>query len=456
MTNQDETAPKRRRKLKVSYIIIVLLLIIAAGYLLFRFNLKSNLQSKLDAIRAAGYPATCAELDTWYTIPEFSENAADTIIEAFSYYYEWDKKYLKDLPIAGTAQLPVRTEPISEEMKSLIAEYLADNEKALELLHKSVAIKHCRYPTDFTQGPYTLIPHLSDIRKGVKMLKLEAILHAENAEPQMASDSVITIFGVARSLVKEPILISQLVRIACQSLAVSTLERILNRTKLTDEQLAEIGHTLLNIEDSNGMSRAFAGERCSVGEFLRNPDPHTLLLFDGPSPSTHVISLYKVAGLADADALSYIDLMTKGMEAMQLEPHKRKEAAEAAEAELGEIPKIRVLLRMVMPALSRYVTINLRCIAYLRTARAALAVQRYRLATGNLPHTLEELTPTYLAIIPKDPFDGKDLRYKKLDTGFVVYSVDEDGNDDGGLEKPPRNRRKGESYTYDITFIIQR
>jgi hypothetical protein len=56
----------------------------------------------------------------------------------------------------------------------------------------------------------------------------------------------------------------------------------------------------------------------------------------------------------------------------------------------------------------------------------------------------------------KNPFDGKDLRYKKFDIGFVVYSVGENGHDDEDKEKTPKNKRKNESYTYDITFIIQR
>jgi len=84
-----------------------------------------------------------------------------------------------------------------------------------------------------------------------------------------------------------------------------------------------------------------------------------------------------------------------------------------------------------------------------------LAIQRYRLATGNLPHILGDLIPTYLDTIPKDPFDGKDLRYKKLDIGFIVYSVGEDGHDDGGPERPPSGQRRNDSSTYDITFIIQ-
>ena len=452
MNNHDEIIPKRRRKLKASYVITALLLVIIAGFLLFKFNLRSKLQSRLDAISAAGYPVTCVELDAWHTIPEFSENAADTMIEAFSHYYEWDKQYLDDLPVAGSAELPARTEPVSEEMKAIAAEYLSDNKKALDLLYKGAAIEHSRYPADLTQSFYAPLPPLGDVRQGAKMLKLEAVLHAEKARPQLATDSVTAIFGVARSLDKEPILISQLVRISCEALAVSALERVVNRTELTDEQLVKLSQILENADDSAGISRAFAGERCIVVEFLKDPASYNLTIFSDPPPcSTQLITLCKITGLADTDAMLYIDLMSNYMEVMQLEPHYRKEAAEAAEAKLKKISKIHVLLHIVMPSLFRCVTSDLRGIARLQTARVALAIERYRLATGTLPDTLGELTPTYIAIIPKDPFDGKDLRYQKLDTGFVVYSIGKDGQDDGGKERP-----SDESCTYDVTFIIER
>jgi hypothetical protein len=58
--------------------------------------------------------------------------------------------------------------------------------------------------------------------------------------------------------------------------------------------------------------------------------------------------------------------------------------------------------------------IDIRRIAGLRTAYVALAVERYRLAFGRLPDTLVDLVPTYLEAVPKDPFDGDELRYKKL------------------------------------------
>ena len=75
--------------------------------------------------------------------------------------------------------------------------------------------------------------------------------------------------------------------------------------------------------------------------------------------------------------------------------------------------------------------------------KAALAVQRYRLAADTLPDKLADLVPAYLEAVPKDPFDGNDLRYKKLEPGFVVYSVGEDLSDDGGKERLPDSTVRG-------------
>ena len=79
----------------------------------------------------------------------------------------------------------------------------------------------------------------------------------------------------------------------------------------------------------------------------------------------------------------------------------------------------------------------------------------YRLKNKTLPDSLDNLVPDYLESIPLDPFDGKVIRIKKLDKGFVVYSIGEDRIDDGGKEQSKNNKNKNDS-SYDITFIIER
>ncbi len=454
---QNENTEKPRRKRKVLQTLVILLVIIIAGFVFFRVIVRSKLNARLDAIRAAGYPATCAEMDAWYTIPESAENAADTFRDSFSHYNKWeDDDKRKLLPIVGEAELPLRTEPLTEETKALIAQYLADNQQALELLHKGAAIEHSRYPVDLSKGFEALMPDLSNIRVGAFLLKLEAILHAENGKPEEVVDSITSTFGLARSLSKEPILVSQLVRIACQALAVSTIEHTVNRTEFTDELLVELSQTLINAEDASGMSRALIGERCAGLSIFKAPSPQILQLVNGGSSPLAVvaIALFKFAGLADMDAAIYLDIMNDYIEALKLPPEQRQEAASAVDSKFDETSRIHVLLHIIMPALSRVTTIDVRIAAQLRTAQTGLAVQRYRLAAGKLPDTLAELIPTYLDAVPKDPFDGKDLRYKKLETGFVVYSIGEDGNDDGGKEKP--RKRTDPPAPEDVTFIVQR
>jgi len=457
---EQESVEKPRQERKVLRIVVLLLVFIIAGFLAFRLMLKAKLHERLDAIRAEGYPATCAELDAWYTIPESAENAADTFIDSFSHLDTWEEKEeQKLLPVIGQAKLPLRTEPLTEETKALIIQYLADNKEALGLLHKGAAIEHSRYPVDLSKGFEAVMPDLSNIRNGAKLLKLEAVLHAENGKVESAARSIKSTFGLARSLSKEPILISQLIRNACQALAVSTLEHTVNRTEFTDEQLADLSQTLVNTEDPSAMIRAFAGERCSVVSVMKMPASQIPSMLDMASNRTHPLGVlaiwfYRFAGLADMDATIYLDLMGDYIKAIQLPPQQRQEAANAVDARFEETSRIHMLVHVLMPALSRVTTLDLRSIAQVRVAHVGLAIERYRLSVGKLPDTLAELTPTYLDAVVKDPFDGKDLRYKKLETGFVVYSIGEDGNDDGGKEKP-RDRTSSDAPV-DVTFIVQR
>ena len=73
--------------------------------------------------------------------------------------------------------------------------------------------------------------------------------------------------------------------------------------------------------------------------------------------------------------------------------------------------------------------------AYARLARLGLAVGAYEYNQGKYPQNLEELVPSYIDAIPTDPWsnEGKPLMYKKMDTGFSLYSIGENKVDDGGF-----------------------
>jgi hypothetical protein len=63
----------------------------------------------------------------------------------------------------------------------------------------------------------------------------------------------------------------------------------------------------------------------------------------------------------------------------------------------------------------------------------AIALERYRMRHGNLPEDLSGLVPEFLTAIPRDPVDGRALRYhRSANETFLLYSVGEDAVDNGG------------------------
>ncbi|MCB1079713.1 MAG: hypothetical protein KDM64_17985, partial [Verrucomicrobiae bacterium] len=77
----------------------------------------------------------------------------------------------------------------------------------------------------------------------------------------------------------------------------------------------------------------------------------------------------------------------------------------------------------------------------LHSARAAVAAERYRLARGRYPESWAELVPEWLPSIPKDVWSGGDLIYHLGPDGRpVIYSVGQNGIDEGGLPKQDRSQ----------------
>src|SRR5262249_3052447 len=70
--------------------------------------------------------------------------------------------------------------------------------------------------------------------------------------------------------------------------------------------------------------------------------------------------------------------------------------------------------------------------ALLSCAIVMLAAERFRQERSAWPTSIAELCPAYLKAVPKDPFDGNALRYKRLADSVVIYSIAKKRSDAGG------------------------
>ena len=69
-----------------------------------------------------------------------------------------------------------------------------------------------------------------------------------------------------------------------------------------------------------------------------------------------------------------------------------------------------------------------------------------------MPESLAVLVPTYLDEVPTDPFDGEPMRFATTDEGIVIYSINEDLTDDGGIVAKQKKR----PHYLDVGFRLNR
>ena len=94
--------------------------------------------------------------------------------------------------------------------------------------------------------------------------------------------------------------------------------------------------------------------------------------------------------------------------------------------------------------------------AFLRTAAAALAAERFRMEEGRWPHSLDQLVPRYITAVPRDPFVEGPIKLLKLPDGLFIYSVGFDGHDDGGKIDPALRMRDGADTGFRLWDIDRR
>ena len=67
-------------------------------------------------------------------------------------------------------------------------------------------------------------------------------------------------------------------------------------------------------------------------------------------------------------------------------------------------------------------------------AQIVCALERYKLANGRYPETLDALVPQFIGKLPADIIGGEPLPYRRTDDGkFLLYSVGWNETDDGGV-----------------------
>jgi hypothetical protein len=446
---------------RIKWVIIGLLVILFLGAALVvsrREKYASKLDAKIEEIKKAGYPITAQELEKLHPPLPDNENSALIYLKAFSNFAPLPEN-LTNWPILNKRIESYRSIPIPSEIKKDMACYLDQNKTALELLHQGAMMEKGYYPTGLTNGfPNQIEAPILHIRLASQLLALKALWEADEGRADKAAYSTIDLLGVERSLEQSPFSISQIIRVVGLPLGSATLEQVLNKARLSDEQLRRLSMAFDKAEAYDGLKLAAVSQRC-LGIWAFESFRRMTLQSEFTSVLNKVRELwFKAFNYRDDDYLFYLDTMQRYIAASELPFPKRLQTTKEITQKVRQYSgKSRYVGLALLTDWDSIVGKDAECHAALRSAQAALGVERYRLANHDqLPNSLQDLVPSFLDAEPIDPFDGKPLRFKKLSKGYVIYSIGPDGIDDGGKEGKEPKKADQKSENYDLTFVVER
>jgi hypothetical protein len=344
-------------------------------------------------------------------------------------------------------RFPMTAQPQSPPEDVLLA--LTKYDAALEELRAAAPLPESRFPLtyDAENSLMIVLPHLAALKSCSRVLHLRAAAELELDRSESALADVKLARRLMDSLRSDPVLISHLVRLALLQLLLQPVYEGLAEHRWTDAQLQALESLLAHLDLLADYQYALRGERIfgiTGLDYLRRS--RDLGAFDNPNGKPTSAPLKLLFRFLMPDGFFYQNELTMARLHQQftlpmvnvtngtVSPRKIRELQKSADAELlGNWSPYKIFARMLFPAVEKSAEKFVQAQSAVGLARTAIALERFRLAHGNFPDSLDALAPQFIEKVPRDVIGGGPLKYRREAGGsFTLYSVGWNETDDGG------------------------
>ncbi|HMJ67025.1 MAG TPA: hypothetical protein VK615_16905 [Candidatus Binatia bacterium] len=340
------------------------------------------------------------------------------------------------------------------------------NADSLQKLREILKYRALQFPLNY-RGPKTLLPHLAKFKQAAEWLSASAACNMHSGHLDAAVDDVESVALLCRPLDTEPFLISQLVRVAVSSIAFNLCHEMIECEGINDRHLVRLHHICDELQFVDPMILGLKGDRTMYRDSIRDArstgvDLAALLANYAPGDSQ--ADSFAFCGTPYHDDIygairsAIILPCWRSLFSYRDERHALEEVQtlldnfhsakfhrsmltmdrfeNALENKSGSDGAFRSwdywLTGMFMRALGKAHVRAFRAETQRGMTIAAIALKRYHLAHGKYPSRLDELIPDFVREVPVDWRDGQNLRYRQERDTFVLWSVGDNGKDDGG------------------------
>ncbi|PWU10934.1 MAG: hypothetical protein C5B50_24515 [Verrucomicrobia bacterium] len=482
-TAPAETAklpPRVKRRLK-----IILLVLLAPWVLLLLFLLEEHFRGKISLAHykrqliAKGEKLTVAEINAQKPT---GENGAPEIMAAIKELQEdailpkYPPPAMKLTP-AGRAVVCFREGNWLEGTETndwdQLASEIATNRATLDRIRVALQMPVLDNNLDFSQGINMSFSHLAPTKSLARWFGAEAQLALNEGELHDALEPLVAQIRTARLVAEDRIIISQLVLLAIAAIARTEVWEALQAEGWHEEDLARLQQAWEGQNIVATLLSSLEGERVFMdSEFpvLRRSNEDTFKTLFGleeylpPDDSERprweravrklpwgeqIAAFFKQQIYCRVWRFAWLDQDNcRALERMQwlLDIARAAVAQKSFGAARHAIDvwdteasnrnlydRLRFPEPISVTALSGVVKRSLRIETERSIVISSIALKRYDLSHGKSPASLDSLAPEFLSSVPTDYLDGKPIKYHlNQDGSFTLYSVGDDGKDDGG------------------------
>jgi hypothetical protein len=344
------------------------------------------------------------------------QNATRTDLQGWQQYYR--------AVAAISNEFPVPAQPQTPAADILVA--LSKYDSIVDELRQAARRPASRFPIRYEDGfgaATSAMGAYGKFKGCSQLLVLRSEAELANNETDKALADIELSLRFVQALRSEPFLINHMVSVAIFHITLNPIWQGLADHKWSNEQLVALERALQGFDFLDDYSRAMHGERAFA---VWSIDAG----FDGYSSMPRgwrYQNQIAICRMSENYVLPMVDF-----ERRVVSPeHVRKLSADFKATH--HFSFYDAFTPNLFPAVAKANQQFAGGQCSLDLARVALALERFRIAHGQYPDTLDALSPAFVEKLPHDVINGQPLKYRKANgSGFVLYSVGWNEKDDGG------------------------
>ena len=402
----------------------------------------------------------------WGKVPDFAgwQAAQKVDLKAWQVFFRspppTNTFQTNSFPVAPRSQMP------ADDVLLALSKY----DSVIKEIRQASQLPYSRFPLTYDKENCAaiLLPHLAALKTSGQAISLRSVAELQNNQTELAVEDVRLGLYLANAIHTEPFLISQVVRLSMVETALQPVWEGLADHRWSEPQLVALDEELAKLDflaDCQNVQRSeifFSAEEANY--FRRHRDYANVfaqmdLRYSGDAKFQFAICRFMPGGWFYQSALKNGRTLMEyspavNRDTMTISPALIRRAEAAAKNAVSFFDPLDSLKKTFGDEF-QFMGNFLEKIAYgqasVDLARVAVALERYRLAHGEYPESLDALAPQFIEKVPHDVIGGQPLKYwREVGGQFVLYSVGWNERDDGGvvvLEKgstPAVNRDEGD------------